>query len=477
VTIEKSLKLIGAGTNKTIVDGDTDQDGTGNGRVFYIAPKNLDSFAGVTVILSEMTIQNGNANYDSRHPNPADGGGILNLGSLTVKHCYFYNNTAEYGGGICNWAGESEAEANLNVYDCTIHHHRETLGGGGIQNLAVEGRAIANVWHTVISDSITKDPGGGIQNWARNGTATVNVWYSTILDNHADDAHGGGLYNWAENNTAIAALNVYFSRIEQNTARTDSGGIGIWAELGTSIVNVWNSDICFNKVSGGAGGGINNQASGEGSNAILNVYGSRIHHNTAFGGGGIYNWGADGTARTNVWRSNIHDNEAELGSGIFNIVDSVTGKGSANLMVHNTRVHHNKANGSGAIRNFANVGMAKAKVHDSKIHDNSAEKGAGLYNQEKSGMSLTGWTAIMTVTNSMIFKNAAKKDGGGIWCNGILKVINCSIINNKADDDKEDQDTGHGGGIFYTAGKPILLGVNKIRHNTPDDIYEGDPAP
>jgi hypothetical protein len=392
-----------------------------------------------------------------------------------VKHCEILNNYAEnYGGGICNWADESGAEANLEISYSTLGQNYAVDAGGGISNLADDGRAIANVRSTDVSHNSTRDPGGGIHNWASNGAATVNVWHSTIFYNKADGAHGGGFFNWAENKTAIATLNIYSSRIEYNEAETDGGGIWSEAWYGTAkvTVNVWNSDICFNKASG-PGGGIHNGANSEDTNAILNVYGSKIHHNSAFGGGGIFNWAIDGTAMTNVWRSNIHDNEAELGSGIFNIAELGTGKGIANLMVHNTMVHHNKANGFGAICNKTDVGIAIANVYGGKINDNSAEKGAGLYNLENAG-----WTAIMTVTNSKILKNAAKYDGGGIWSNGILTVEKCSIINNKADDDKEDPDTGHGGGIFYTAGKePIFLGVNKIRHNTPDDIYEGDPAP
>ncbi|MCJ7445932.1 MAG: hypothetical protein MUO26_15665, partial [Methanotrichaceae archaeon] len=91
VHIGKSLQLIGAGVDKTIVDGDTDGDGIGNGRVFYIGPD-------IDVTLADMTIRNGNAYNDPFAKDdpfiPLFGGGILNRGNLTVENCDIYNNIA-----------------------------------------------------------------------------------------------------------------------------------------------------------------------------------------------------------------------------------------------------------------------------------------------------------------------------------------------------------------------------------------------
>ena len=156
-----------------------------------------------------------------------------------------------------------------------------------------------------------------------------------------------------------------------------------------------------------------------------------------------------------------------MGSAIYNLAQSDTGL--AGISVHQTDISYNTASGFGAICNQADGGTALAYVYGSKINNNTAEKGGGIFSQ-----AIADGIAAMTLKNSKIIKNLAKKDGGGVWSDGTLTVEKSSILNNKADVDKEDQDTGHGGGIYYVTGKePILLGVNNISHNTPDDLYEG----
>ncbi|MCJ7444545.1 MAG: hypothetical protein MUO26_08455 [Methanotrichaceae archaeon] len=100
-----TLEIRGVGAESTIVDGDIDNDGIGNGRVFRVGSDK-------TVTLADMTIRNGNAYNDAYQPYPfsADlsiGGGVLNESTLTVENCDIYGNIASEGGGIANWAGTS----------------------------------------------------------------------------------------------------------------------------------------------------------------------------------------------------------------------------------------------------------------------------------------------------------------------------------------------------------------------------------
>lgn len=450
VTIAKSLKLIGSGTYETIVDGDTDLDGVGNGRVFYIAPN-------VTVTIANMTIQNGNVS----EADESKGGGILNQGHLTVRGCDIHNNNGGYhGGGICNWAGDGVAEANLTIYDSIVQTN-EAMGGGGISNVANEGTAISNIWSTDVSNNSVMDPGGGIQNLAHYGVATVNVWYSSVHHNSARDAHGGGFQNWAEYNTAVATLNVQFSNIELNIAETDGGGIWNGATAGAAVLIVRDSSIVSNDVPYGSGGGIFSHAVQENSIASVNVYNSGIYRNTAFGGSGIYNWATDGNAITKVWRCDIYKNFAKAaGSAILNT--AYLGHGTANLMVHKTRIHHNITDGDGGIKNWAEQGAAVACVYHSKIRDNTAEDGGGIFNS-----SDNDGTALMSVTKSNLTKNLAQ-NGGGIWNAGILTIEKSRILHNEA-----DRELGHGGGIYFIAGnEPILVGTNIVRNNSPENIYK-----
>lgn len=232
----------------------------------------------------------------------------------------------------------------------------------------------------------------------------------------------------------MATLNVKSSTIRDNKAETDGGGIWNSGSAGTAIANVWNSDICYNKVTfGGPGGGIYSSSSGSKVNVTLNVFDSNIHHNTAFGGGGIYVAADRGGASTaHVQSSAIYKNKAIVGGGIYN---------------------------------SAVWGTATNSVWSSDIYNNTADFGGGISNE-----AVAQSIAKLSISNSHININSAMKDGGGIWNNGTLVITNCVLRYNVADVDHTY--TGHGGGIFYTVGNtPILLDVNKIQLNVPDNVY------
>ena len=80
--ITDELTITGAGEAVTIIDGG------GLDRVFHV-------IAG-TVEISDATIRNGMASPDD------DGGGIRNLGTLTLANVTVSDNTARFGGGIFN---------------------------------------------------------------------------------------------------------------------------------------------------------------------------------------------------------------------------------------------------------------------------------------------------------------------------------------------------------------------------------------
>ncbi|MCJ7444795.1 MAG: hypothetical protein MUO26_09750 [Methanotrichaceae archaeon] len=199
VHIEKSLSLIGAGVDKTIVDGDTDGDSVGNGRVFYIGPD-------IDVTLADMTIRNGNAYNDPFAKDdpyiPLFGGGILNRGNLTVENCDIHNNIAYRGGGILNWAFEDDDVATLVVKNSKIHNN-VAHWGGGIYNRAENGTAISVITGSDIYDNKAEwnydrgpdfaykyELGGGILNFAQDGTGVMIVDKSNIHHNIAETGAG-----------------------------------------------------------------------------------------------------------------------------------------------------------------------------------------------------------------------------------------------------------------------------------------------
>ncbi|MDP1552055.1 MAG: hypothetical protein Q8M06_03460, partial [Methanobacteriaceae archaeon] len=150
LTISKNVNLVGQSQENTILDGNN------TGRPITIN-------TGVNVSISLFTIQNGRERgYD------AYGGGIYNIGNLTLNNCTVKNNKANpagfygssYGGGIYN-------TGNM------------TINGSKVENNAGTGYYAY---------------GGGINNWG-----TMIIEDSIIQNNSAsswsDEALGGGIYN------------------------------------------------------------------------------------------------------------------------------------------------------------------------------------------------------------------------------------------------------------------------------------------
>jgi hypothetical protein len=153
----------------------------------------FDVNAGAPVVLSGLTISGG-AGVGSAHsvsPYDGDGGGILNLSTLTLSGCVVSGNSADVlgvnlGGGIYN-AG------TLTLTGCTISNNDAwgsaldtTSGnGGGIFNAGT----LTVINTTVSGNSAGNGFGGGIVN---GGTLTVTN--STFTGNVADGP-GGAICN------------------------------------------------------------------------------------------------------------------------------------------------------------------------------------------------------------------------------------------------------------------------------------------
>ncbi len=163
--------------------------GNGQSVVFEVAN-------GVTATLSGLTITNGNGRK---------GGALYNTGTVTLTDCTISGNSADYGGGVDNYAGtatltgctisgNSAGFAGGAVYcklgtttltDCTISGNSATQECGGVTN-----GGTAMLADCTISGNSAKY-GGGVYNFD-NGTATLTD--CTISGNSAS-IRGGGLDN------------------------------------------------------------------------------------------------------------------------------------------------------------------------------------------------------------------------------------------------------------------------------------------
>jgi hypothetical protein len=189
------LKILGADASTTIVDGG------GAGTVFVID-------VGAHVVLSKLTIRNG---YE-----PTYGGGIINVGTLTINDSTITANNANYGGGgIEN--------------DNTLAIDNSTISGNGL--------------------SYEYGAGGGILNW---GTLTLNR--STITANSASD--GAGVYAGCCG-LANQVMTINNSTISQNTLYGGGTGSSIFeyetaATLSNSTISGNTVGIYFDNCCGGS---------------------------------------------------------------------------------------------------------------------------------------------------------------------------------------------------------------------------------
>ena len=191
--ITGDLTLTGAGTASTIIDGG------GVDRVLDIDP----SGAGVSVTISNLTVRGGNAAGQA-------GGGIRNLGTLSLS----------------------------NV---TLAANSSGVNGGGLLNLGT-----LTLTNTTVSGNTAGTDGGGIYN---SGGGTLTITASTLSGNSANSAgrNGGGIFNAS----AATLTNVTVSGNSAN-----SGGGGVFNSGGTAtLVNV-----TLGENSATIGGGISNPA-------------------------------------------------------------------------------------------------------------------------------------------------------------------------------------------------------------------------
>jgi hypothetical protein len=156
--INKSLTIDGAGSGITV--------NAMGGEAFQVD-------AGNTAVINGLTITGGNVPA-------ANGGGILNLGSLTLSNSTVTGNSALNGGGISNFNG-----ATLVLSGDTINNNTAGNNGGGVDN-----HGKLTVINCTIADNVALH-GGGIANDGVLLMANSTVASNTVMGAGAD---GGGIY-------------------------------------------------------------------------------------------------------------------------------------------------------------------------------------------------------------------------------------------------------------------------------------------
>lgn len=310
LVLGKNVTIDGDGASVTVEGGPT-VGGASNVQVFQVN-------SGVTAVLNGLTISNGvevltGANTDN-------GAGIDNLGTLTVSHCTFLNNSGSgsyVAGGIYNFGTlnvvASDFEGNsathtggaigsrngtVTVTDSTFIGNSASGGGGAIFTALNTGLTVTGCTF----DSNTAGGGGAIEDQA---SVAWSIASSVFTNNAATDTAGSGIGGAVEANSN--ALTVTDSTFTGNSAVSQGGAIFLNQGLISACTLSGNS--------AGDGGGL--FFSGAGPGTVAN---STIVNNVATprhgSGGGI----ACATAQVTITSSTLVGNSAfSDGGGIYGL--------------------------------------------------------------------------------------------------------------------------------------------------------------
>ncbi|MBN2023417.1 MAG: tandem-95 repeat protein [Pirellulales bacterium] len=224
-------------------------DANAQSRAFFVG-------AGLEASLSDLTVTGGRVvDSDGGDDVAFLGGGVFNLGALTLSGLSVSGNSANAGGGIYSGQG------SLTVVHSTLSGNSCQLGGGGL--LADDGAAIvsdstfsgnsansggavlvrggnAELHQCVIVGNSAVQSGGAI---FVQGDSALSVANSTIVGNSANS--GGGLH------AAGGAATITNSIVAGNFAEANGGGL-----LATAgALTLTNATVAAN-VAGDEGGGV-----------------------------------------------------------------------------------------------------------------------------------------------------------------------------------------------------------------------------
>jgi hypothetical protein len=257
------------GPERTIIDG-------GNTR---IGRRGIICQNGETVQTSieGFTIRNCAASwYDWNDNGEVDyweffGGGLWNRdgSSPSIQNCWFINNVAEYGGGICNFDEGSNAN-NPRVVDCIFQNNTAGEGvGGGVYSYA-SSPTVSGC--TFINNSAGY--GGGMINM--NGS-DADVTSCSFTDNTAS-ADGGGVYNDSSMPTMSGCT------FTNNHADDDGGAVFNADPSSSQNIPSFNQCIFTGNHAANEGGGMHNFS------VSPVIEDCEFSNNAAGDGGGILSW-------------------------------------------------------------------------------------------------------------------------------------------------------------------------------------------
>ncbi len=401
----------------------------------------IESTAGTTITLNNVTLDSNNAGVAPATAAPGNGGGvhITGNGNAIILGGNVTNNiAAAEGGGLWNGAGTMEINETL-ITGNTASGAAADNGGGGIFNLS----GMVMIQDATITENSADGAagsGGGILNDV-GGTVTISG--SEITLNTSNRA-GGGIEN---NAGTVSMTNVNLNQNVTNTSPGNGGGLHV---TGAGTVTI-NGGAVNGNSAGAEGGGLWN------GTGTMTIDGTEILNNTAAGagadqgGGGIYNLNG-GTL--SIEDATISQNQATgtlgSGGGILNDVGS-------QLSISNSTISGNTAiRAGGGIED--NSGTSTIMLTNVILNDNAVTGPPG----NGGGLHITGGGSVM-IEGGTVNGNTASSEGGGLWNGtGTMTIAGTTISNNTAAGAGADQG---GGGIYNLNGGTLAIENATISQN------------
>jgi hypothetical protein len=198
--IGRTVTIMGPGKKALVLSGNN------SGRVLTVADGQVQ--------LIGLAIVSGSTN--------ADGGGIYNSGTLTLRDCEIHHNSTQYnpkgsrGGGIYN-------KGTLRLDRCEVHENSSTGDGGGLYNDGGTVIAERSVFYSNGAESFVTLGGGGIT--TMNGSLTVNACTFNL---NSCGQHGAAISSYG------TTLTVLSTTVSANDAAGYAGGI--YQHQGTATI-------------------------------------------------------------------------------------------------------------------------------------------------------------------------------------------------------------------------------------------------
>jgi len=250
--------------------------------------------------LDGLSIQGNHAVVPAGGAGTSAGGGIFNeAGTLTLVNTQIFENSADHGAGIHNFA-----TARLEATNLLLGLNAAAFDGGGLwNNMAAE--AVLNDVTLVRNSAPGK--GAGIYN---DGHLEINL---ATFEENTDAAQGGGIYNL--DGAEAFLYDAWFT----NNSATDGGAV--WNQ---GLLHLYRSSLTVNSAMGGLGGGAYNESPG--ALLLRNVTISANMADPAVRtGAGVYNNGGEMRVEFVTLAYNSPDGILNEGGGTIDMRSTILG--------------------------------------------------------------------------------------------------------------------------------------------------------